>query len=469
MAGRAVTYLAEKSFDSDFLVESVFSAGVDYTLHFVQLNIGSLAGGAADAQLLADVVAASGPDAVSQPVLWEGRTTSGRFDVVPGGIRGTVLRENEVVLTLSQGATQYRLPFSLFCDGQAKLIRLAQPELELRYACAQTRRAASPSRIAKAGFPIVSPGLPAKRLERAICSQDGPRRYCKARGGLAISEHRAADGGVATTKPVLRFGASVPDVTLFTDNGFRGTFAICRACSPAELEALTQKLPFTAAILGIPDPPADMLQVECAEPTTGGNGSTMQLRRDIYASLQQEQRDVPKQTDGDDCGMYVIEFIKRYATELKFDRADGKKLPILFIIKGKSGGPIERDELPSYPASHHYVVQESAWMDASVWTYYAKELLSYQIEDPSVLLLDNFDSDGKKLSILFIIKGKSDGPIERDELPSYPASHHYVVQESAWMDASVWTYYVKELLSYQIEDPSVLLLDNFDSHSSEQH
>ncbi|KAJ0396097.1 hypothetical protein P43SY_006665 [Pythium insidiosum] len=277
MAGRAVTYLAEKSFDSDFLVESVFSAGVDYALHFVQLNIGSLAGGAADAQLLADVVAASGPDTVSQPVLWEGRTTSGRFDVVPGGIRGTVLRENEVVLTLSQGATQYRLPFSLFCDGQAKLIKLAQPELELRYACAQIRRATSPSRIAKAGFPIVSPGLPAKRLERAICSQDGPRRYCKARGGLAISEHRAADGGVATTKPVLRFGASVPDVTLFTDNGFRGTFAICRACSPAELEALTQKLPFTAAILGIPDPPADMLQVECAEPTTGGNGSTMQL------------------------------------------------------------------------------------------------------------------------------------------------------------------------------------------------
>ncbi|GLE10806.1 hypothetical protein PINS_up023057 [Pythium insidiosum] len=277
MAGRAVTYLAEKTYDSDFVVESVFSAGVDYTLLFVQLNIGSLAGMAATAALQADVVAASSPDAPPQPVLWEGLTTSGRFDVVPGGIRGTVLRENELVLTLTQGATQMRLPFSLFCDGQSKLIRLAQPELELRYACTQTRRATSPAALAKAGFPIVSPGLPVKRLERAVCSQDPTRRSCKARGAVALSEHRAADGGVATTKPTLRFGAAVPDITLFTDAGFRGTFAICRACSPQELEVLTQRLPFTGAILGIPDPPADMLNVQCAEPQIGTGSSTMQL------------------------------------------------------------------------------------------------------------------------------------------------------------------------------------------------
>ena len=30
-------------------------------------------------------------------------------------------------------------------------------------------------------------------------------------------------------------------------------------------------------------------------------------------------------------------------------RSDGKKLPILFIVRGQPGGTIERDELPRYP------------------------------------------------------------------------------------------------------------------------
>ncbi|POM60804.1 hypothetical protein PHPALM_30294, partial [Phytophthora palmivora] len=74
-------------------------------------------------------------------------------------------------------------------------------------------------------------------------------------------------------------------------------------------------------------------------------------------------------------------------------RADGKKLPILFIVKGKPGGTIEMDELPNYPQGqgHVYYVQENGWMDSRVWEIYAEELLKYQIDSPSVLLADNFD------------------------------------------------------------------------------
>ncbi|KAF0706462.1 hypothetical protein AaE_014095 [Aphanomyces astaci] len=63
-------------------------------------------------------------------------------------------------------------------------------------------------------------------------------------------------------------------------------------------------------------------------------------------------------------------------------RADGTKLPILFIMKGVPGGRIESGELATFPSGHHYAVQERAWMDKRVWA----------IEEPSVVLLDNFES-----------------------------------------------------------------------------
>uniref|UniRef100_H3H5J6 DDE-1 domain-containing protein n=1 Tax=Phytophthora ramorum TaxID=164328 RepID=H3H5J6_PHYRM len=59
------------------------------------------------------------------------------------------------------------------------------------------------------------------------------------------------------------------------------------------------------------------------------------------------------------------------------------------------------------------------------------------------------------------------GTVETDELPTYPAGHVYTVQESGWMDATVWQMYVMCLQKYEIDAPSVLMLDNFDSHVSE--
>lgn len=79
-------------------------------------------------------------------------------------------------------------------------------------------------------------------------------------------------------------------------------------------------------------------------------------------------------------------------TALLTVRADRVKLPIFFIVKGKTGGTIEQNEVPTYPTGHHYAVQENAWMDSKVWKRYVLELLRYEIASPSVLLLDNFDA-----------------------------------------------------------------------------
>ncbi|KAG2771268.1 hypothetical protein PC129_g20597 [Phytophthora cactorum] len=59
------------------------------------------------------------------------------------------------------------------------------------------------------------------------------------------------------------------------------------------------------------------------------------------------------------------------------------------------------------------------------------------------------------------------GTVKTDELPTYPSGHVYTIQESGWMDATVWQMYVMNLLKYEIDAPSALLLDNFDSHVSE--
>ncbi|RHY03086.1 hypothetical protein DYB25_005987 [Aphanomyces astaci] len=73
-------------------------------------------------------------------------------------------------------------------------------------------------------------------------------------------------------------------------------------------------------------------------------------------------------------------------------RANGDKLPILFVIRGAPGGRIETSELPQFPRGHVYAVQQKAWMDNTVWNYYLRTLLANNLLDHSVVLLDNFAS-----------------------------------------------------------------------------
>ncbi|RHZ22445.1 hypothetical protein DYB37_013430, partial [Aphanomyces astaci] len=44
-------------------------------------------------------------------------------------------------------------------------------------------------------------------------------------------------------------------------------------------------------------------------------------------------------------------------------RANGDKLPILFVIRAAPGGRIETSELPLFPRGYVYAVQQKAWMD----------------------------------------------------------------------------------------------------------
>ncbi|KAF0709004.1 hypothetical protein AaE_013015 [Aphanomyces astaci] len=72
-------------------------------------------------------------------------------------------------------------------------------------------------------------------------------------------------------------------------------------------------------------------------------------------------------------------------------RANGEKLPILFIVHGNPSGPIDTKELATYPEGHYYDVQESAWMDNRVWKAYL-EVMPPHIIGPSVFVVDYFDA-----------------------------------------------------------------------------
>ncbi|OWZ10000.1 hypothetical protein PHMEG_00017212 [Phytophthora megakarya] len=72
-------------------------------------------------------------------------------------------------------------------------------------------------------------------------------------------------------------------------------------------------------------------------------------------------------------------------------RADGFKLPLLFISCGEPNGTIEKVELPTYPKGHVYTVQTKAWMDSRVWKLYLRSLLQQHITRSALLLVDNLE------------------------------------------------------------------------------
>ncbi|KAK1944522.1 hypothetical protein P3T76_004434 [Phytophthora citrophthora] len=68
----------------------------------------------------------------------------------------------------------------------------------------------------------------------------------------------------------------------------------------------------------------------------------------------------------------------------------------------------------------------------------------------------------RKSPILFIIRGVPGGRLQANEMSEYPDGHFYAFQENAWMDALTWKFY------FEIDQPSVLLHDNFECHVSEE-
>ncbi|POM57406.1 LOW QUALITY PROTEIN: Hypothetical protein PHPALM_38087 [Phytophthora palmivora] len=76
---------------------------------------------------------------------------------------------------------------------------------------------------------------------------------------------------------------------------------------------------------------------------------------------------------------------RKVSAKVKYAEKHSSILTVVMAIRadGKPGGTIEQ--------GHIYCVQENGWMDSRVWEIYAKELLKFQIDSPSVLLADNFD------------------------------------------------------------------------------
>ncbi|KAG6945185.1 hypothetical protein JG687_00017435 [Phytophthora cactorum] len=72
-------------------------------------------------------------------------------------------------------------------------------------------------------------------------------------------------------------------------------------------------------------------------------------------------------------------------------RADGKKLPLLFIDRGQLGGKIEQEDLDTYPKGLTWFREKKAWMDSRVWEFYLRSFLANNISKGAILLVDNLD------------------------------------------------------------------------------
>ncbi|KAH9118657.1 hypothetical protein LEN26_011989 [Aphanomyces euteiches] len=83
-------------------------------------------------------------------------------------------------------------------------------------------------------------------------------------------------------------------------------------------------------------------------------------------------------------------------------RGDGVKLPVLFIMRCVPGGLIENMEISTFPSDHYYAVQKNAWVDSAVWSFYLRHVLMKEIDTPSVIIVDNFDSHVSSFSRRFV-------------------------------------------------------------------
>ncbi|ETV71432.1 hypothetical protein H257_13315 [Aphanomyces astaci] len=70
------------------------------------------------------------------------------------------------------------------------------------------------------------------------------------------------------------------------------------------------------------------------------------------------------------------------------------------------------------------------------------------------------------LRMTAVLTGVPGGHIDSGGLSTFPPGHHYAVQQCAWMDKRIWVTYLQDVLGETIEEPSVVQLDNFESHVS---
>jgi len=72
--------------------------------------------------------------------------------------------------------------------------------------------------------------------------------------------------------------------------------------------------------------------------------------------------------------------------------ADGTVLPLTVVFKGKPDGRITQTEFSTYPTTHHYHCQDSAWMDERVMLAWVNKVLKPYVTEHviPILILDSY-------------------------------------------------------------------------------
>jgi hypothetical protein len=78
-------------------------------------------------------------------------------------------------------------------------------------------------------------------------------------------------------------------------------------------------------------------------------------------------------------------------------------------------------------------------------------------------------ADGTVLPSTIVFKVKLDGRIERTEFGTYPTTHHYHCQDSAWMDERIMLAWVDKVLKPYVDNAPehiipILILDSYRCH-----
>ncbi|GLD95653.1 hypothetical protein PINS_up004330 [Pythium insidiosum] len=222
-AGRVVTIYNSTAIDSGFMITSVFDAHVDYFIDQIRLQVwlDVPALGAISATVLDQ------SRTPQQQMLWEGYADNGKFDVVPGDVKGTLLPSNELTLTLNYGGNAFRQIVRLFCNGRPQTVDYGKTAekfpVTLTYQCREIIR----TQVDASSDAVLVRGRPTERMDVAVCLDmaDGTTN-CRVTGGF---------DSVEGTIKAIRIGRFVRNLTVYAGEKGTGDFAICKGCNGDEL------------------------------------------------------------------------------------------------------------------------------------------------------------------------------------------------------------------------------------------
>lgn len=224
-AGRAVTLFNSSDFDSDFAVMTTTDPFVDYEIQTILLQVDNV--GSAQGRVRAPALSKSRTR--QERVLWEGFSDTGKIKVAPANVKGTLLYKNELELTLqytrSEGATEsFRRVIQLFCNGRRQIVTYTAPKASFQYTCRENAR----TTLEGSSNTLVVGGVPTSRMQGAVCASTSTEKRCRVVGAL---------DEVPLGFSFLDIGQYVTDLTVFSGSQLSGSFAICKGCSAAELQA----------------------------------------------------------------------------------------------------------------------------------------------------------------------------------------------------------------------------------------